>query len=282
MTLPVEYNPVDPADQKQIELLKNTIARGLTNEEFALFLQVAHRSKLDPFMRQIYPVKRKSRQKDPITGQWGEVEVMTIQTSIDGYRMIADQTGTYMPGKAPTYTYDKNGGVESATSYAKKLAKDGTWHEFSSTAYFKEYCQIFTDKNGNEKKGQFWDKMAHNQLAKCAEALNLRKGWPVHYSRLYTQEEMDQAREPIEVFDQNEQEPALLTSQSFITDEEAFDLDQMIGEDPEYKKLLLELLSQKIGKKVSLFCKVPREMLPKLIERIQNRNLKKEKEAVIA
>src|SRR3954447_16557275 len=74
----------------EIDLIKNTVAKGATDNELKLFLTVAKRSGLDPFSKQIHFVKRKT---------WNSAkkaydEVGTIQTGIDGYRAIGEQTGT--------------------------------------------------------------------------------------------------------------------------------------------------------------------------------------------
>ena len=76
--------------QKQIDILKNSLYKGVSNEEFEIFLMACVKTQLDPFMRQIYAVKRKAKKPD---GSWGEA--MTIQTGIDGYRLIAERTGRY-------------------------------------------------------------------------------------------------------------------------------------------------------------------------------------------
>lgn len=168
-------------DDKKLDLLKSTICKGSNDEEFELFLHACQRTGLDPFMRQIYAVKR-----------WDSSlkrESMTIQTGIDGYRLIAERTGRYSPGKEPTYQYDGEGRIISSTSYVKKQTADGTWHEVAATAFFNEYCQ----KTKEGKPTRFWMQMAHTMLAKCAEALALRKAFPGDLSGLYTKEEMQQA-----------------------------------------------------------------------------------------
>lgn len=158
----------------KIQLLKNTVCKNATDDELQLFLHVCSRTGLDPFRNQIYAVKRGDK--------------MTIQTGIDGFRLIAERSGKYAPGKEPSYTYDAQGKVQSATCYLKKQTTDGTWHEVSATAFWNEYVQSYGGKPSN-----FWSKMPHVMLAKCCEAICLRKAFPADFSGLYTTEEMAQA-----------------------------------------------------------------------------------------
>ena len=162
-------------NQEKLDLIKKTICRGCSNEEISIFLHACKRTGLDPLMRQIYPIKYGSQ--------------MTIQTGIDGFRLIADRNGCYSPGKEPTFTYDANGQLLSATAHIKKMTPDKVWHDVSATAFFSEYCKY--DRQG--KPSQFWKQMPHGQLAKCAEALALRKAFPGDYSNIYSKEEMEQA-----------------------------------------------------------------------------------------
>lgn len=160
---------------EQVELIKRTVAKGATNDELSLFLHVCQKSGLDPFAKQIYAIKRKDRRSN--------TEVMSIQTGIDGYRVVAERTKQYAPGKEPTYIYDKDNRLISATAHINKLVGD-KWFEVSATAFHSEYAQ-----DGNF----MWGKMPHVMLAKCAEALALRRAFPNELSGLYTQEEMAQA-----------------------------------------------------------------------------------------
>jgi phage recombination protein Bet len=183
------YSPSVHFNQKQIDILKNSICKGISNEEFEVFLMACTKTQLDPFMRQIYAVKRKTKKPD---GTWGET--MTIQTGIDGYRLIAERTEKYAPGPEPTYTLDSHGNLISATSYIKKMTKDGTWHTVSASAYLDEYCQTTLDRQTGEKKPiGMWVNMPKTMLAKCAEAQALRKAFPAEMSGVYTKEEMQQS-----------------------------------------------------------------------------------------
>lgn len=219
--------PAQAFNQKQIDILKNSLCKGVSNEEFEIFLMACHKTQLDPFMRQIYAVKRKAKKAD---GSWGET--MTIQTGIDGYRLIAERTENYAPGPEPTYVLDTNGNLISATAYIKKQTKDGTWHTVSASAFLDEYCQTFTDKNTGEKKPTgMWINMPKTMLAKCAEAQALRKSFPAEMSGVYTKEEMQQA----EVED--------LTPK--ISLEQAADLQMILDEcDERYKTWVYDYLKK--------------------------------------
>ena len=168
--------------QDKISLVRETLCPEATDDELTLFFHACERTGLDPLMKQIYPVKRWSN----ALGR----NAMTIQTGIDGYRLIAERTGKYSPGRDTEYKYkDESKLPNAARAYVKKLTPDGTWHEVSATAYWDEYVQ--KTKQGGVTK--MWREKPHIMLGKCAEALALRKSFPAELSGLYTSEEMSQA-----------------------------------------------------------------------------------------
>lgn len=152
--------------------------------EQLLFLHTCQRTGLDPAARQIYAVMRKAWNPETRTKE----PRLTIQTGIDGYRLIADRTGAYV-GNDVTETGPTNaeGYPEYITVTVQKLVQ-GHVCSFSARAYWAEYAQVF-----NGKVGDMWAKLPHVMLAKCAEALALRKAFPQDLSGVYTAEEMSQA-----------------------------------------------------------------------------------------
>lgn len=164
-------------NRAQVELVKDTIAKGASDDELMLFLHMAQRTGLDPFSKQIYLIKRWDNKE--------KREVMSVQTGIDGLRLIADRTERYAPGRAPTFEYDSSGTLFSATAYVKKFVR-GEWHEVAATAHYDEYVQRKRDGGVT----QMWEEKPHIMLAKCAEALALRRAFPADLSSLYTADEM--------------------------------------------------------------------------------------------
>ncbi|MBA2707561.1 MAG: phage recombination protein Bet [Gemmatimonadaceae bacterium] len=159
-------------DDARLELLRKTIANGAPPLEFELFVADCNRRGLDPFAKQTYLIKRGS--------SWVQ------QTSIDGYRLIADRTGSYAGSDEPVYV-EEDGRLISATVTVYKIVQ-GIRCPFTATARWSEYKVEY-----NGKLSDFWQRMPYLMLAKCAESLALRKAFPQELSGLYTKEEMGQA-----------------------------------------------------------------------------------------
>jgi len=174
---------------EQVRLIKFTLTSNLTDAEFALFAQVCHRSGLDPFTRQIYAIKRRQN----LGGSWSER--MTIQTGIDGYRVTAERTGEYAGGDAPKYGAackcdDKQFGPHPQwAEVVVRRVKCGETFSTAERADFHEYVVLSRD---GSPQG-LWAKMPKRMLAKCAEALALRRAFPALLHGVYTAKEMAQA-----------------------------------------------------------------------------------------
>src|SRR6185295_12645603 len=105
--------------------------------------------RLNPFLKQIHFVKRKSKDDN---GNWRET--WTSQVSIDGLRAVAQRTGLYDGQDEPTFERDKEGLILSARVCVYR--KDWT-RPAVGVARWSEYVQ--TTRDGTPTK--FWNTMPH-------------------------------------------------------------------------------------------------------------------------
>ncbi|WP_431993318.1 recombinase RecT [Streptomyces albogriseolus] len=160
--------------------------------QLGIFFHYCKASGLDPFGRQIYMIKRKSR---------GEIR-WTIQTGIDGYRLIARRAAD-RAGQSIAYEdfvwYDAEGGEHTVWLRDEPPAacRVVVWRgdsRFPAVAHWREYAPKVWDYEAQEYKlGGLWPQMPASQLSKVAEALALRRACPADLSGLHVDEEMHAA-----------------------------------------------------------------------------------------
>ena len=174
---------------QQVAALQQIGVEGAQPGDLAVFFHQVQRTGLDPFARQIYMIGRRQKQGN----QW--VTKQTIQTGIDGFRLIArracDRTKETLSISQPYYaTPDGNWldfwPFDTPPVAAKVMVKRGGG-EFPAVAMFREYAG--TTRDGSLTR--MWADKPAVMIGKCAEALALRKAFPLDLSGLYTSEEMN-------------------------------------------------------------------------------------------
>lgn len=194
------------------KILMNSVFKNLYEDEVHVAWRLSKRRGLDVEAKQIYFV--------PYTDKKGRRSVIA-QTSIDGLRLIAHRSGTYggqvnpklnirlKDGSrklVPHEEYDPGETKEIISASISVVNKEFPQPQ-QATALFKSYAQTY-----NGQLQGLWATKTDVMLLKCAESLALRKAFPEEVSGIYSNEEMDQARNDIEAinvdFSTLQKEPA--------------------------------------------------------------------------
>lgn len=192
---------------RQLDTIKRTVASDTNEDEFNLFIEYAKSKRLDPFSKQIIAVVYSK--DNP------EKRKMTIIVTQDGQRVLASRSRDYRPAETePEFIYSAalKGptnplGIEKVTVTLFKQDSAGTWHPIKGWAYWDEYAPVREEWAYNQEEhkrkptGKMtldasgnWAKMPRVMLAKCANMVALRSGWPETFAGAYAEEEMDRVK----------------------------------------------------------------------------------------
>lgn len=179
---PLKFN------NEQLQLIKDSYAKGTSDAEFALFVRTAEHLRLDPFKRQIC-----------LISFWDsklKKDVFQPAITIDGQRSKAQDTGLYEGQTKPEWCGPDAVWVDVWLSNEPPAAarvgvyRTGFREAVYGVARFSSYAARRTD-NGELIRN--WKSMPDVMIAKCAEAMALRKAFPDEMSGIYAPEEMEQA-----------------------------------------------------------------------------------------
>lgn len=150
------------SDNGKVALIRDMFARGCNDNEFAVFIELARRYRLDPFSRQIWAIKYGTNPAQIFVGR-------------DGLLAIAHRTGVF-DGLESGIRVNGN----SISAWARVYRKDMS-RPFEDEVFLEEYT---TNQN-------LWKTKPKTMLQKVAETRVLRKAFSV--SGLYSPEEMSDA-----------------------------------------------------------------------------------------
>jgi hypothetical protein len=156
-------------NERQLKALHHMgVADEVPAADLAIFLNQCQRTGLDPFARQIYLIGRFVKDGD----RW--VTKYTIQTGVDGYRVIGDRAaenrGDVIEHADPLWAGDDGVWLDlwlsdeppAAAKYT--IVKNGRRNV--ATVMYREFVQTRKDGAPNA----MWARMPANQLAKCFSA----------------------------------------------------------------------------------------------------------------
>lgn len=149
--------------EEKYQLAKNLVAKNASDAEFELLAHLANKYDLDPFLKEIWCIKRNSN------------DTAQIYTSRDGYLKIAKNSGK-LDG-IESYTIDDEKG-KPVKAVCKVFHKD-MQYPIKAEVKFSEYYQ----------ETPVWKKYPSAMLIKVAEVFALKRAFSIN--GLLTQEELD-------------------------------------------------------------------------------------------
>ena len=263
---------VDLENREKVELVKRMFAKGATDDEFAVFLELAKRYNLDPFKRQIFFLPDR-RQNEPGKIMVSHAGLIHIAHSSDQWAGM--KTFIITKSGEEKLIVDNPNDIAGAVCYVYR--KD--WKEpLIHAVAFREYS-----KQNNSRMGP-WYTMPQTMIKKVAEAGALRRAFDL--GGLYIEEEMDTS---YTVYDVSEEEKEIKETKkevpnAYIT--RLYSYIQAFAKKYDKKEEnVIKHLEKKLGKVITEFStsdiKLAIEILKALIEKEKAKEKQEDFEIVV-
>jgi len=164
------------------EILRRTVCKNVSDDEFKVFLHVAETYGLDPFNKELFFLKDNKDRKNIFTSRDGYLSIANRNEAFDG--LVSDVVRTNDEFKRTTTGIEHKYGSERGSilgAYALVYRKDREYPVYVF-APFEEY-------NGYNS---VWNRYPSAMILKVAESMALKRAFSV--SGLVSQEEMDVQR----------------------------------------------------------------------------------------
>lgn len=180
---------------ERVELVKRTICpRGISNDEFMLFIEQCKRSGLDPLLKEAFCVARRQNIGTRDKPNW--VNKHEFQPSEAGMLARAERFPDYegisaaeVFGEDPISVDYGAGTVEHRVNPAqRKGGLVGAWARVQRRS--KVPVVVWVDFAAVVQQTPLWSKMPGTMVRKCARVAALRTAYPEAFGGLYVREEM--------------------------------------------------------------------------------------------
>lgn len=181
--------------RERVELVKRTICpKGISEDEFALFIEQCKRSGLDPLLKEAFCVARRQNTGNRERPNW--VTKYEFQPSEAGMLARAERFPDFRGIQASAVfaedeiIVDQGKGevVHRFNPAKRKGALVGAWSRVVRDG--KLPVVVWLDFSGYVQQTPLWAKIPTTMIEKCARVAALRKAYPEAFGGLYVREEM--------------------------------------------------------------------------------------------